>query len=1191
MENKYYFQDLYLKYNINILEIYKIFSDHIINIQYFLNNFEIYHKKILNITKIEDINIFKFYPFFQFKNKYKLLYYFQKNNIQIKEIDFDYIFKLFKSNSCIVDEDIITFFENNLNKMYINKSILESIDNEKLLQKYNFIENKSYSILKKNIIDEYDFFKKKPLFKFYHKIFYFKNNEQVFYLIKKYNMNLDLSNFIDYIDDIEFKMDNPKNIKNLLIHYLNNFEKIKMFLSEKLFRLLFPDFDLLFFIQIYSNVLKKNNININTKIDIYNFYYSNINIILFINKKIFYDKYPCIDLNFIQKVYLNNSNFIETEIIQYFLENNSIYQNKKEFFKMYPDFSLNIFLNSQKKTIFLDNEKMIHFIINNKDCIFSVETFLKKYNQFDIIIYQKYYELETLNNDEIIIHFLNNSSNNIIQNKECLQKIYNIEFIEKINLYNNKFDIIEELKVNTKLIINFNQFIHIYLNKITNLCNNNSFLSDIYGQYKHNLCKLKNESELLYFLENTIYTLHIHEKYVGLKYIFTLNEVIQDLSFNKPNLKKGITLIIRAKNEELNVKICIESVIDLVDEIIFVNNNSSDKTGIIAEELSIKYSHLKAYHYFLDVNKVGIQHQEAIKKGDKNTLGTYYNWCLSKANYINIIKWDADFICIRENFKQMIKNYNLRNRNDKFALWFTGTTLFIHDEYLYYNINSFYNEYRVFSYSNDFKWYDGEYCEYVEPYLIKCLYKYKINYPIFYEMKNTSINEFESRSSLLDIRDKNDYELLELLKKNNINNENLISIEKKNINQIKHIFIYTNTLSSGGSNLFIIELYNYLKSFGFYVYIIVDHLQEQKKVFQIIDQYDIFLNHEINDKLNNIQVDYYICNGFLPSYISNHLDKVNNKIIFISHSDIAYSNYYIQKFHAYFNKIITVNNYTKLKLMQYLNINSTKIYKLVNFKNNKINKNVFKKKKNIFGVISRFSEDKNIIMLLFALQKIFSQKKNQHYLCYLVGSENKTIEQYIKSLICYLNLKKYVIFEGFQEDVQKYYQLFDFIILPSVSEGCSYNILESMFYEKIMVLSDVGGNHELYPNNNCIFFNYEGIREFEKNNLYIENYHGQLHLLGYKISNNIKKEELVTDFQSFIHYFKYIHSIPSILLKKEDELKIKWNMHQKNIEDAINKAMNMDLDSINKHITKNKLFYEKQFTKKIYYESLNNIIT
>ena len=72
-----------------------------------------------------------------------------------------------------------------------------------------------------------------------------------------------------------------------------------------------------------------------------------------------------------------------------------------------------------------------------------------------------------------------------------------------------------------------------------------------------------------------------------------------------------------------------------------------------------------------------------------------------------------------------------------------------------------------------------------------------------------------------------------------------------------------------------------------------------------------------------------------------------------------------------------------------------------------------------------------------------------------------------------------------------------------------------------MVLSDVGGNHELYPNNNCIFFNYEGIREFEKNNLYIENYHGQLHLLGYKISNNIKKEELVTDFQSFIHYFKY----------------------------------------------------------------------
>ena len=958
--------------------------------------------------------------------------------------------------------------------------------------------------------------------------------------------------------------------------------------------MMYIDFYIIFFMTIYDKKIEENNIDIENELNIINFYYLNKNELKFINKKVFFENYPNIDLYFIHYVYLGDEYYNETNIIQYFLENENIYQNPQDLINEYKNFNFYIFLNyyNYKINDFNQNNDIYKFLINNKNCIYSIDQFFKEHIDFDINVYKNYYQINNLKNEQVIIHYLKNKSSNIIKNKKDIQDLYNFEFIKIANnIHYTDEQFINIININSTFITKLNDFKNIYLNKLNYLKKDNIFLIDIFNLYQKKMSLINSISKLLNLFKKELYELDIHKNSVGLKYIFSLNEVIQDLSLKKPKLKNGISLIIRAKNEEINVKICIESVIDLVDEIIFVNNNSNDKTGYIAEELSKKYKHLKVYHYFLDVNKVGKQHQEAIKKGDKNTLGNYYNWCLSKATYINVIKWDADFICIRENFKQMINNYELRTKNENFALWFTGLTMFIHKNTSYININSFYNEYRIFSYQNQFQWYDGDYCEYTEPYLNDCRFKYRINYPIFYEMKNTSLNEFESRSSLLDSRDQRDFELIELLKKNKIDDNNLIKIQNTKINQIKHVILFTNNLGIGGSNLFIIELYYYLKYCGFYVYIVLDHLNEQKNLFKIINEYDIYLNHDLPELIKSLPIDYYLCNGFLPPYVLNNLEIVKKKIIFISHSDVAYSNFYIKEYYKYFYKIITVNQYTKLKLLQFLNIDSKIIYQLPNFKINTKSNNNFIKKKYIFGIISRFSEDKNIIMLLFSLKNIFNQEKYQHYLFYLVGSENNLIDDYIKTIIDYLGLSKYIIFKGFQDDIQQYYELFDFIVLPSVSEGCSYNILESMFYEKIMVLSEVGGNYELFPQNSCVFIQYDGIRDFEKEHLYIENYHGQLKLLGYYIHNNIQKNDIIDDFKIHHHYYSKIFSIPSILLKNHDDLKLKWYNHEKKIEQAIIKAMDMELSTINNYTRINKLFYEKNFNKKKYYETLDNIFS
>ena len=180
-------------------------------------------------------------------------------------------------------------------------------------------------------------------------------------------------------------------------------------------------------------------------------------------------------------------------------------------------------------------------------------------------------------------------------------------------------------------------------------------------------------------------------------------EVLNDLSQQKPVLEKGISLIIRAKNEELNIKDCIESVIDLVDEIIFVDNCSTDSTYSLVNKYTQIHRKIKLYKYNIKVNRVGIEHSNALKNNDKNTLGTFYNWCLSKATKNIVFKWDADFICIRNNFLELLKIYDLRNREDKIAIWFTGKTLFENKNKYYLNYQSFYNEYRIFSYKNGFK--------------------------------------------------------------------------------------------------------------------------------------------------------------------------------------------------------------------------------------------------------------------------------------------------------------------------------------------------------------------------------------------------------------------------------------------------------------------------------------------------------
>ena len=1195
MEDIFFFQKIYLHTdNFDILDFKRLCGyDKKLTISELKTSF---YQNILKNSKNRNytIGIKKFIEnnkIYILDDVYNYYSYFEDIDINIDLIDYDYIRKVHEIKLIdsvilkkIYENKIIITNENDFSSLFkqVNLKQFKYID----LFKYHFNIDENFLKNIKKIEEKFNIIKNSRVFIFYKKIFENKNfvdDDLIFFLIEnKFELNVDT--FVKNYSDVKIKH-KFNNLKSFYVFYFNNFSKFNSIVSEKLFLKLYNNFDISFFKNAYYDLLRKNNINMTNNLDIYNFYFNNND--LLINIDSFNKKYKNINQKFIKYIYLNEDSEFSS-YIDYVINNKKILYNTTNFISNFSDFNMSIYLKNTKSNI-KNNYEIIKELIYKKD---NIKYKLIKNNNIDVQFINNYYQFKNLNLDDIYI--LSLDDNFICNINEYSSKIkVNFTFVKMFNNFlkdEEKYNIIAKISNNDIIVKNIDMLKSKYLKLMEN--NKKYMEDDYYHFFKNTIQEIDNEEKMIQFFKTDIYNNLYMKKYIGRKNVFMIEEVLLDLELEKPNLLDGISLIIRAKNEESNIELCIESVIDLVDEIIFVNNNSNDDTLKLINKLAVKYDKIKVYNYFINVNKVGVEHQNALKNKDKNTLGNFYNWCLSKSTMKNVIKWDADFICIRQNFISMINNFQVKNKNNKYAIWFTGYTLFINKEQYYINLDSFYNEFRLFSYYNDFRWYDGDLCEFNDPYIANCNEKIYINEPIFYEIKRTDVDEFDSRSSLIDKRDINDYNILTDLKEDKKNN--LYHIDFSLINKKINIIIIVNNFSIGGSNFFVIELYKYFKLLGFNIKIYAVNLNKsinkETNKYTHINYQDVYSIND-NSLLENIKnFDYMFLNGFIPNNLINVMMSQDIKKIFITHSDVAYSNIYIEKYHRYFYKIMTVNNYTKNKLINMLNIPSEKINKIINYTNIINDNNINLKQNKKFGIITRFSEDKNIIMLLYALKKFFNIYNDYEF--YLVGYENENIQEYIINVIKYLELEKYIKVEGYQNNVKKYYELFDFIMLPSVSEGTSYNLIESMIYKKLIITSDVGGNYELL-NNNCIYIEYENIKDFESKKLYIEDYNQQLKLLGYYTINNYnefkKNNKLLINFD-----IKNINNIPSIFIKNENdeinELKNRWNKNVDNIFTMILKALKMRDETKINIINNNYNNIIENYNKNKYYKNIDEIL-
>ena len=119
-----------------------------------------------------------------------------------------------------------------------------------------------------------------------------------------------------------------------------------------------------------------------------------------------------------------------------------------------------------------------------------------------------------------------------------------------------------------------------------------------------------------------------------------------------------ISANIICNNEKYWIRDSIESIVNIVDEIIYVDDQSSDGSLEIVKELSKKHKNIKIFDY---------------KKHNLTNLGDLKNFALSKSTNEFVIRWDADFIAYDD--ISNLFDFCLKNKKNYDAYVLTGPNL------------------------------------------------------------------------------------------------------------------------------------------------------------------------------------------------------------------------------------------------------------------------------------------------------------------------------------------------------------------------------------------------------------------------------------------------------------------------------------------------------------------------------------
>jgi glycosyltransferase involved in cell wall biosynthesis len=158
----------------------------------------------------------------------------------------------------------------------------------------------------------------------------------------------------------------------------------------------------------------------------------------------------------------------------------------------------------------------------------------------------------------------------------------------------------------------------------------------------------------------------------------------------------GVSALLRVKNEEKRIEACLDSILEIFDEIIVVDNGSEDSTRELLEAFKSRWDRsnkIRVFSYPHRVARCGSEHAST-SQHSVHSLAYYYNWCLEKCSLSLVCKWDADMVFSSQAGRKIFSDFLTELTGRKVFLLgaFPVQTVYIDKESLVYEADGEINE-------------------------------------------------------------------------------------------------------------------------------------------------------------------------------------------------------------------------------------------------------------------------------------------------------------------------------------------------------------------------------------------------------------------------------------------------------------------------------------------------------------------
>ncbi|MGH7769464.1 MAG: glycosyltransferase [Candidatus Binatia bacterium] len=217
-----------------------------------------------------------------------------------------------------------------------------------------------------------------------------------------------------------------------------------------------------------------------------------------------------------------------------------------------------------------------------------------------------------------------------------------------------------------------------------------------------------------------------------------------NFSLSPENKQPGTSALLRIKNEEDKIFYCLASILDVFDEIVFINNGSLDRTAAIVREFQEQFDptgKIKAYVYPFRIARLGPEHFNT-PADSVHSIVYYYNWGLSLCTRTWVFKWDGDMVLNAAAKPSFLRHMRDVQAEPESCWWLCGQTVYRDPAGAFYlATDEMPGEIRFFPNGGNPRFHKRDLHE-----VLRRRPRLKMiqteNEPLFYELKFTDVDEF-----------------------------------------------------------------------------------------------------------------------------------------------------------------------------------------------------------------------------------------------------------------------------------------------------------------------------------------------------------------------------------------------------------------------------------------------------------------